>query len=444
MWGVEICVIAGMIAVNGLFAGYEIALASASLARLRVLAQQERAGAKAALFMKQRIEGSLAAIQIGVTLAGAIAAATGGAGAKEDVAPLLESSLGLSSGTAELLAVTAVVLPITALSILFGELLPKVVALRNTEWLCLTLSPAMRWFTAAAYPAVWLFERALAGIMRSGGGGLWSEGERRSPEDSAIAELRASAELARALRLIGRREEEIILAAAALRTRPVREIMLPAEHIGMLSAKDSLAEALITAHLDMHTRFPVTEREGDPQGIIGYVNVKDLVAQMRLAPHDSSLAGIMRPIPSLPSTQPISSCLETLMRSRGHIALVRDASGNVRGMITLEDIVEELIGDIEDEYDRLPATLVAAGQGWVIGGGATLARIREATGVDLVRLAPEGSALRLAEWVSGHLGREPRGGEIVERDGVRVVVRKIRRQKVQEAYLSRTGPGTGA
>jgi putative hemolysin len=437
MWGFEIAVIAAMIAINSVFAGYEIALATVSLTRLRVLEDQNAPGARAAVAMKQGIESSLAAIQLGITLVGAIAAATGGAGAQEDVAPWLASNLGVSAAASQALAVGLIVVPITLASILLGELVPKFFALRHKEWLCLQLSPAMRWFARSVRPVVWLLERSVAAlidpILDRWGPAAVSEAPR---EGAAVGELRGSAAMARALRLIGRREERIILAAAALRSRTVREIMLPAADIATLHADDSLIDALLQAHMDMHTRFPVTRERGDPQSIAGYVCFKDIVIQTRLATGETNLRGILRPIPSLLESAPIASCLETLMRERSHIALVRDARGEVRGMLALEDIIEELVGEIEDEYDRLPTHAVASGPGWLVGGGVTLGRLREATGIDLAVIPPAEGTQRLTEWVCAQLGGKVQGGEILERAGLRLIVRKVRRQKVQEAYLA--------
>jgi putative hemolysin len=138
-----------MIALNAVFAGYEIALASVSLARLQVLHTSHRSGASAAMWMKQNMESSLAVVQLGITFVGAIAAATGGAGAEETIAPSLEK-MGLRSGFADLLAITIVVVPLSIITITVGELIPKVFALRNAEWVCLRLSPIMRWLNGTA------------------------------------------------------------------------------------------------------------------------------------------------------------------------------------------------------------------------------------------------------------------------------------------------------
>ncbi len=138
----EFLVVIVMVLVNAVFAGYEIALASVSVSRLQSLTNQRRAGAAAALHMKEEIEKSLAVVQLGITLVGLIAGATGGASATDDIAPYLQR-LGLSPAAANVLAITLIVLPLTAVTIVIGELVPKLFALRNKEWVCLRLSLPM-------------------------------------------------------------------------------------------------------------------------------------------------------------------------------------------------------------------------------------------------------------------------------------------------------------
>jgi len=442
---IELAIIVVMVLFNGLFAGYEIALAAVTLARLHVLVQENRRGARAALFMKENMEASLAGIQVAITLVGASAAALGGFGANESIKPFFREWFGLSNVVAEVLAIVVVVVPFTFFTILFGELMPKVFSLRNKEWVCLRLSPVMRWFCFSVWPAVWVFETSVMAMM------AWSERRWRPRMDLAIKseaiellELRAHAASARASRLIGEREEGIILGAARFSSRKVREIMLPAEHISTLNVSDSLGDCLVTAHLEMHTRFPVVERTGDPESILGYVNFKDLVAVLRLSgSHEASLRSILRPLPSLNADMLLTACLERLIREHTHIALVRDAGGKIVGLITLEDVLEELVGEIQDEYDRLPVHAMPSGWAWVVGGGLSLARLKELSGIDLAadppEPLPEGGLRTVSDWVVGHTRGHFHSGDILDRAGVRLIVRKVRRQKVFEAQVGKTG-----
>lgn len=245
--------------------------------------------------------------------------------------------------------------------------------------------------------------------------------------------------MARMSRLIGHREEGIIVSASRLAATPLRQIMLPAEYIGMLGADQPLSEALIAAHQEMHTRFPVTEEAGNPQKIIGYVNFKDIVAALRLSPHAPSLRSLMRRIESFGEEVSVADCLENLMRNRNHIALVRDKAGRIVGMVTLEDIVEELVGEIHDEFDRMPAYLTPLGEGWIAGGFVSLNQLREQTGIDLQPLN-EKPIYTLNDWIVERLGRPPRGGDVIQTENCRVLVRKTRHILVQEAFISPIQP----
>jgi putative hemolysin len=429
---IELVIVILMVAVNGVFAAYEIALASVSLARLQMLADQKRSGAHSAIEMKEGIEKSLAVVQLGITLVGLIAGATGGASATDDLAPVLIRT-GLSPTLASVLAIALVVAPLTAVTIVLGELVPKLFALRHKEWVCLTLSPLMRFFCISMAPLVWMLESSASGLMDLTER-LWKpkrHSDTRS-EAAEIQELRAIVSLARASRLIGSREENIILGAARLASRNITEIMIPADSIRMLRSDLSIAENLATAHQDMHTRFPVCERSGDPQSICGYVTFKDLVTATRTPSHQASIREVLRQILSVSSNSLISSGLEQMMRDHAHIALVRDQAGHVIGMVALEDIIEELLGDIHDEYDIMPIHVMRVGDGWIAGGGATMSRIQQVSGI---ATSNEVAELALEVWMAERLGRAPAVGDCVTTDSGRFVVRKIRRKRVFEATL---------
>lgn len=434
MWGVELAVMLLMVLINSIFAGYEIALASISLARLDTLEREHRRGAAAAKRMKVGMEGSLAVVQLGITLVGVIAAATGGAGAMETLDPLFRQG-GMSRGWAQFLSVALVTIPLTVVMILIGELVPKIFALRHKEWVCLQVSGIMEWFAFSVWPAVWFFENTTRWIMHLGERRWKPGGESGQPVDATLQELRAIAALARTSRLIGVREERIIVNAARIAQTPVRAAMLPAQHISMLNVNDSMADCLVTAHADMHTRFPVTARAGDPQGILGYVNFKDIVSSLRLSRNEPSLRGILRPIISVQAETTVAVCMERIIHDHHHIAIVRDSSGSVVGMITLEDLLEELIGEIHDEFDRLPGHITPSGNNWVAGGGTTLTHLKEVTGLDLTVSDSPKPISTLNEWMLYRLNRPAHGGDIVRHNGLTVLVRKVRRNLVQEAQL---------
>ena len=440
MWGMEIIIMAVMIGLNGLFAAYEISLASLELPRLHLLAQQNRLGAKAAIFMKENIEGSLAVVQLGITLVGVIAAATGGAEASEAVVPMLLEQFDISPALAEILALVIVVIPLTVVTIVFGELIPKVFALRNKERVCLRLSPAMRWFSFAIWPVVWCLETMVKGILQLGER-LWQTRDKQQPQPdpdelkTELQELRASAALARTSRLIGKQAEQIIVEASTLAVHTIQEIMLPAEFISMLNLKDSMSDALAAAHLDLHTRFPVTTEEGNPQAICGYVTFKDMVSLMRTSPHDPSLKAIVRNIANFSANLSVEHCLEKLIRQHVHIALVRDSDNQILGMITMEDLLEELVGSIEDEYDHLPSHVVQIGQGWIVGGGLELEQLRQQTRLNLANDPPDPEVRTLNDWIGHNLKGPLHGGEIIRHPLAKVIVRKSRRHKVQEAFV---------
>ncbi len=432
MWTVELVVMAMMIALNSIFAAYEIALASIGLARLDTLVHEGRHGAASAMRMKQGMEASLAVVQLGITLVGAIAAATGGAGAAESFEPGLRQ-LGLSVTTAKIIAIAAVVVPLTVVTIILGELVPKVFALRNREWVCLQLSPLMEWFAFLVWPAVWFLESSTSLIVRLGER-RWSHKEPVS-DAAALQELRAIAALARTSRLIGRREEGIIVSAARLSSTTVDSIMVPIESVSYLFVEESLDDALAAAHLDMHTRYPVTQRRGDPQDFIGYVNFKDIVATLRLTTEKTSLRGILRPLVDFEAQATVAACLERLIHGHNHIAVVRGEHNGVLGIVTLEDILEELVGEIHDEYDRLPGYIVPAGSGWVAGGSLSLDELKTTCLRELPWSEVGPPPQTLSDWVVRRQERPPRAGDVLVAGGLRILVRKVRRQAVFEAFI---------
>lgn len=207
----------------------------------------------------------------------------------------------------------------------------------------------------------------------------------------------------------------------------------------MIYAGSTLMEALVQAHMDMHTRFPVCTVPNDPQSVESYVNFKDIVAAMRVNPKDPSLKGISRPIKKVQEDMPLSSLMEMMIQQRTHIVLVVSQEGTVLGMATLEDVIEELVGEIEDEFDRLPVHIHPCGAAWIMGGGVPMTTAASTAGLDWSGKFGGGRVPTLADWARQNAPDGLQGGEPIEQEGLRVVPRKFRRHKLSEAMVSAAG-----
>ncbi len=424
----ELILILGILVLTGIFVAYEMALASVSRARLAVLETRRIKGAAEAVFMKDNMEASLAVLQLGITLLSAAAAATGGLSAADILTPYLVERLGLPHVGASVLSLFLVVIPLSGFTIVFAELVPKMVALNNRERVCLGLAPVMKNLYLFFHPVVRVLERTVKWIIAT-----FFKKAAMAGDEPALHELHAAAALARTSRLIGAREEKIVVAAAQLSSRRVKEIVIPVDDVCTIPLAATLTDALIRAHMDMHTRFPVCSVEGDRQTIQGYINFKDIVAALKLNPSDPTVKGIVRPIRSVDADMTIAAALEVMIQEGLHIMLVVSASRGIIGMMTLEDVMEELVGDIQDEFDHFPAHLHAYAGGWIVGGGVTMAALAQACGRNLP-VDPDGK-LRFTDWCLRQKNTPFEGGEIFTADGLVVTVRKLRRRKVGEASV---------
>jgi putative hemolysin len=431
----ELAVIGAMLVLNAIFAAYEMGLASISRARLAILLHDRRKGAADAVFMKDRMEASLAVVQVGITVVGAVAAATGGAGVHEQFSPYVQQ-WGLSETLADVIVLAMLVIPLTFVTIVFAELVPKMFALQNNEWVVLRLSPVMKVLSRVAHPVVWVTEGTVKAVVHLLPHHARAETGAKS---QWLHELRAAVSLARTSKLMGEREEKIVLAAAQMSTRPVRDIVIPAQDMSMICVGSTLMEALVQAHMDMHTRFPVCTKPNDPQSVETYLNFKDIVAAMRVNPKDPSIRGISRPIKKVQEDMVLSNLLEMMIQQKTHIVLVVSQEGTVLGMVTLEDVIEELVGEIEDEFDRLPVHIHPCGTAWIMGGGVPMTTVASTAGLDWSGKFGSGRVPALAEWARQNAPDGLKGGEAIEGDDLRVVPRKFRRKKLLEAMVCAIG-----
>jgi putative hemolysin len=260
--------------------------------------------------------------------------------------------------------------------------------------------------------------------------------DRAGYDQTGIHELNAAISLARTSRLISASEEKILTAASQLSHKTIKSIMTPLEDTSMMADSNSLTEALIQAHNDMHTRFPVYDNQQEKgRKILGYVNFKDIVATLKINPQNPTVKGIIRPIQEFDENLVVAVVLEKLIKDKAHLAMITGKDNLPIGMVTLEDIIEELVGDIEDEYDRQPNYIHQFDAGWIMGGGVTMGTLAEKTGLAQKRPEFINSPMRLSEWCETKTGKLD-GGEVIVDGNLHVVVRKLRRHKVGEAIVS--------
>jgi putative hemolysin len=291
----------------------------------------------------------------------------------------------------------------------------------------------MRVFAMTVYPAMLACEWATKALVR--GLDRAMPAAPGTPYDLGLAELQAQARALRASRIIGADQERIIMGSSALARVKAEDILVPAEDIVMLNTAGTLADHFVAIHLDGYTRFPVTEKPGDPQGIVGYVNIKDIFFLAQSSPEDPSIRRILRPLLEVAPQATIGQVFSRMMREHVHLVSVKSPDGLIHGIITLEDILEEIVGDIQDEYDRLPRRITPSGKGWIVGGGATLGQLRDAS-AGRPRLASADAALTLAEWLQTLTTAHLKGGDVITAGGLRILIRKIHRKRVMDAIVA--------
>jgi len=426
----EIITIAAMLMFNAVFAAYEIALASISRSRLGELTRQHVSGADSALFMKTQMEGSLSVIQLGITLFGAIAAATGGAGINESFAPFLIQELAISDAAAEFIALTSLVIPLSAITIIFGELAPKIFAIENKELVLLNLSPFMRFLYKSIAPLIKAMEYLTKMAVKLASSALPAGHTKEEP--SALHEIRLAAVNALEQKLIGPMEAHIVSAASNLSLTGVTDLLIPPSMISYIPITFTLQDALLRAHIDLHTRFPVTANENTPADIKGYINFKDIVTALKMGASTYTVGSITRPIEKIRCKLTAAEALQKMVEGNIHMAVVTEDGGGIMGLLTLEDIIKQLTGGIKDEYDRLPTHLYPSGDGFIAGGAASVKDIFRRLGLPILN-----ERELLAVWIEKKIGRPPKGSEILKIAGLEILVRKTRRSKLLEAYISR-------
>lgn len=363
----------------------------------------------------------LAAVQIGVTVAGFASAAYGASSIAPSVAPLLVG-VGLDPHVASTLATILLTLLIAYLSLVLGELAPKRLAIQRNAAFAYAVAPVLAVFAVLMRPVIWLLSISTNLVVRLLGGDPHKTGEEMTEE-----ELRSIVSSHEGLPEDERRILDDVL---SLRHRHLSQVMRPRPEITAIDGTGTVSEAVSEVQDQPYSRYPVVDRSLDD--ITGFVHVRDLYEAMTMEP-TTRVGDIVRSISYLPATARVLPTL-TSMRAEGqHIAVIVDEYGGTDGIVTLEDLVEEVVGEIFDEYDTESAAVDLEAGGGVIDGRLNFQDFEELTGVRL----PDSASDTVAGYVIESLGRLAAVGDVVEIDGARLQVTEMDRRRVSGLLVIR-------
>ncbi len=405
--------------IGGFFAATEMALVTLRDSQLDTIAQRGSRGRRVADLARSP-NTFLSAVQIGVTVAGFASAAYGASSIAPSVSPLFVS-WGMSAGAASVTATVVLTLIIAYLSLVLGELAPKRLALQRNEQFAYLVAPLVDGFATLMRPVIWLLSRSTNLVVRLLGGDPEKTGEGVSDE-----ELRTLVSTHEGLPADERKMLDDVL---SLRGRQVSEVMRPRPEVVALDASASVGDTVQRVRSLPYSRYPVFDRSIDD--VRGFVHVRDLL-ETALSEPDRPLADVVRPLAFFPSTARVLPTL-TLMRSTNdQIAIVVDEYGGMDGIVTLEDLVEEVVGEIFDEYDTEQAPAELGTEGGLVDGRLNLQDFEETTGLEL----PRGTSDTVAGFVVERLGRLARVGDAIEVDGAAIQVTRMDRFRIAELRVT--------
>ncbi|QSQ18082.1 hemolysin family protein [Myxococcus landrumensis] len=420
-----------LVLANGVFAGAELAVISLRRTRLKELMEQGSSSAKAVEALRADPERFLATVQIGITVIGATAAAFGGASIANRLAPVL-ANLGLPAETADEVALAGVVVIVSYLSLVLGELVPKSLALRAGERYALLIGPPLRGLSWLMRPVVWFLTASSNVVLR-----LFGDKTNFSESRLSAEELQALVEEAAKQGSLDPRAGEIASRAFEMGELTVGELMVTREQIIALRRHASAEEIRQTLLEHGHSRMPVFE--GTMDNIVGYVIAKDLLG-VAWEGHLIVLEDVMRPAFFLVETMRAMDALKELQRRRMQLAVVVDERGGVVGLLTIEDLVEEMVGDILSESE-MPEELVMRESpvAAVVQGSAAIRDINRELGLDLDENQDYSTVAGLSIALAGGAIPEP-GTKLQTKNGLELEVLEASPRRVRTVRIHLPAP----
>ncbi|TML54911.1 MAG: HlyC/CorC family transporter [Actinobacteria bacterium] len=409
----ELLAVAALILLNGFFVAAEYGLVTARRTRIRELEEQGNRRARAVLQIVADPPRFIAAMQLGVTATSLAIGAVGEQALAKVFDPILAS----------VIAIALAFLIITFLHVVIGELVPKGLALRHSETTALAVSAPVRGFFIALKPLIWVLQRSSELVLRALG--LEPPGD----DDDVLseAELKMVLDRSTAHGEIEQQEQEMLYKVFDFADKEVSTVMVPRPEVVALSVELPPEEALAAMIESPYTRYPVYRQSLDD--IVGILHVRDLISALT----DRGIAGVqveelVRPANIVPETKDLAALLAEFRRTNQHMAIVVDEYGELEGIVTLEDLLEEIVGEIEDEFDLPDESVERLPNGKMrIDGTFPIDDFNE----QFDRRLPIEDYHTVGGFVFGLLGRAPEVGDEVSHDGTRFTVLEVEGSRIE-------------
>src|SRR5579872_435805 len=432
-----------LILANAFFVAAEFAVVSVRETRIEQLIAERRPGARIVRRLQENLGDFLPAVQIGVTIC-SLALGWMGEPAIAGVFEFWMRGLPHAHLYAHLTAVPLAFAFITYFEVLLGELVPKALALRRADQMAVAIAAPMDLFIDLARPVVRLMNVSASLVLRLFGAQLTPEGSVHSPE-----ELKLMATAARRMGMLPEYQEALIHRAVEIDEIVTREIMTPRQRIFSLPADMLVEEASARIVEEQHSRVPVYDPARGPEFIIGIVYSKDISRLMHFRASaktkfaevpfsDMRIRQVMREVLVVPETKPVLDLLHEFQQRRRHMAIVVDEFGSTVGLVTVEDALEQVVGELEDEFDVAARNVMtAAAGGMVLDGSVSLRDLETQMRWHLPR---EGGIETLAGFILTRLGHIPESGESIDYDGRRLTVLEMSGRRISKIRIEQLQP----
>lgn len=419
-WGLFFAIV--LVFLNGFFVAAEFALVKVRPTQIAPLAEEGGKRALLAQEMGRHLDAYLSGTQLGITLTSLALGWIGEPAFAGIIRPLVAFFAPGNENLVHSVALVVSFLTITILHIVLGELLPKSIAIRKPEDTSLWVAYPLYWFYKLSYPAIWLLNHAANALLRMIAIPPAHEHE-TSHDEEELRLLLASTHASH----LSTQKREILDNVFELSHRVARQIMVPRGDVVYLSTHRPLAENLKLARRSGHTRFPLCH--GDLDHVIGMVHVKDLFQHERPLP---SLEKVAREIVFVPETLELDRLLKRMRHERFHFAAVIDEYGGTSGIVTMENVIEEIVGQIQDEFDFEADELQGGGGIWVASGSLRIDELEGVLGVEMSDRDED----TLGGVVLSELGRGARVGDRVQLGPVTIDVLEVELNRIQKVRLT--------